>query len=158
MMQEEKQSLDDEKNKQRVELQKFAFYYERYGNNNVAIQHINKIMKVIQQEQKDIAINLMLTLTQLEFLNEACQVLRNSKRTLKWSYAYGYYLNNDLQRNLYEIIQENLDMYSSELHVLLEKKYEEVKKSIGEFTQFKQTVQSSVFKCRQVGYEKSVNV
>lgn len=142
--------MDEESNKQRSELQKFAFYYERFGNNNIAIQHINKIMKAIQQEQKDIAINLILTLSQLEFLNEACQVLRNSKRILKWSYAYGYYLTNDLQRNLYEIIQENLDMYSSELHVLLEKKYEEAKMSIGEFTTFRQAVQSSVFKSKQV--------
>ena len=61
------------------------------------------------------------------------QVLRNSKRILKWSYGYGFYLNNDLQRNLYEIIQEKLDMYSSELHVLLEKKYEEAKNDISDF-------------------------
>ena len=119
-------------------------------NNNIAIQSVNKIMKALKQEEKDLAINLMLTLTQLEFLREACQVLRNSKRILKWSYAYGFYLSNELQRNLYEIIQEKLDMYSSELHVLLEKKYEETKKSLGEFTQFKEAVQSSIFKCKCV--------
>jgi len=145
---EEKSRLDDDKNKERQELQKYAFYYERFMNNNIAIQSVNKIMKAIRKEEKDLALNLMLTLTQLEFLREACQVLRNSKRILKWSYGYGFYLNNELQRNLYEIIQEKLDMYSSELHVLLEKKYEECKMNIGDFTSFKENVQASVYKCK----------
>ena len=107
-------------------------------------------MQSLKKEEKDLAINLMLTLTQLEFLKDACQVLRNSKRILKWSYGYGFYLNNELQRNLYEIIQEKLDMYSSELHVLLEKRYEEAKTNIGDFTSFKEAVQASVYKCRSV--------
>ena len=142
--------MDSEKSQQRQELQKYAFYYERFMNNKIAVDSANKIMKGIKAEEKEIAISLMLTLTQLEFLKEACQVLRNSKRALKWSYAYGFYLNNDLQRNLYEIIQEKLDMYSSELHVMLEKKYEESKHSISDFTVFKTSVQASVFKCKQV--------
>ena len=96
-----------------------------------------------------------MSLTQLEFLHEACQVLRNSKRILKWSYGYGFYLENDLQRNLYEIIQEKLDMYSSELHVLLEKEYEKAKENIGEFTKFKDKVLASVYKCKQVIFRKN---
>jgi len=51
---------------------------------------------------------------------------------------------------LYEIIQEKMDMYSSELHVLLEKDYEEAKKNIGEFTNFKNKVLAAVYKCQQV--------
>lgn len=142
--------MDDSNQKERAELQKYAFYYERYLNNDVAIKSIDKILKALKTEQKDVAITLMLSLTQMEFLIEACLVLRSSKRILKWSYAYGFYLNNDLQRNLYEIIQENLDKYSSELHVLLEKKYLESKNNIGDFTKFKDLVLSSVYKCDQV--------
>ena len=37
--------MDDDKNKQRLELQKYAFYFERYANNHSAIQSINKIFK-----------------------------------------------------------------------------------------------------------------
>ena len=121
-------------------------------NNHLAIQSANKIMKAIKKEEKDIALNLMLTLNGLEFLREACQVLRNSKRILKWSYGYGFYLDNDLQRNMYEIIQEKLDMYSSELHVLLENKYEECKTNIKDFTAFKENVQASIYKCKSVNY------
>jgi ariadne-1 len=109
----------------------------------------DKIMATLKKEEKDIAINLNLTLTQLEYLKEACQVLKNAKRILKWSYAYGFYLENELQRNLYEIIQEKLDQYSQELHVLLETKYDEAKKNIGDFTDFKTKVLAAVFKTKQ---------
>lgn len=146
---EEKKKMDDDKQKERSDLQKYAFYYERYHNNDVAIKSVEKIIKTYKQEQKDLAIHLSLSLTQLEFLLDACHVLRNSKRILKWSYGYGFYLDNDLQRNLYEIIQEKLDMYSSELHVLLEKDYEKCKENISEFTKFKDKVLASVYKCKQ---------
>jgi len=146
---EDKDKLNNSEQGKREELQKYVFYYERYMNNDMAIESANKIMKNIKREQKEIAINLALTLTQLEFLENGCQVLRNAKRTLKWSYAYGFYLNNELQRNLYEIIQEKMDMYSSELHVLMEKDYETAKTNIGDFTKFKDKVLSSMFKCRQ---------
>jgi len=142
--------MDSEKQDERKDLQKYVFYYERYLNNNMGIESANKIRKAIKNEEKELAISLALTLTQLEFLEQGCQILRNVKRTLKWSYAYGFYLNNDLQRNLYEIIQEKMDMYSSELHVMLEKDYEKAKNNIGDFTKFKDRVMSSVFKCRQV--------
>jgi len=141
--------MDDEMNKERKDLQKYAWYYERYFNNEVAIKSIAKILKGVKEEQKSLAIELVLSLTQMEFLIDACYVLRNSKRILKWSYAYGFYLENDLQRNLYEIIQEKLDQYSGELHVLLEKDYETAKKEIGSFTKFKDKVLSSVYKCKQ---------
>jgi ariadne-1 len=146
---EEKKKMDDEINSERSNLQKYAFYYERYYNNEIAIRSVAKLIKGIQEEQKDLAIDLVLSLTQLEFLIEACHVLRNSKRILKWSYAYGFYLENPLQRNLYEIIQENIDIYSGELHVLLEKTYEHAKKNIGDFTKFKDKVLGTMYKCRQ---------
>jgi ariadne-1 len=146
---EEKDKMTNSEQDKRQELQKYVFYYERYMNNNMAIESANKIMRNLKKEQKEIAINLSLTLTQLEFLENGCQVLRNAKRTLKWSYAYGFYLSNDLQRNLYEIIQEKMDMYSSELHVLMEKDYETAKTNIGDFTKFKDKVLSAMFKCRQ---------
>lgn len=108
----------------------------------------DKIMGNLKKEQKDLALSLNLTLTQLEYLLEACQILKNGKRILKWSYAYGFYLENDLQRNLYEIIQENLDISSGELHVLLETKYEQAKKNISEFTDFKSKVLAAVYKTK----------
>ena len=141
--------MNEDEQKKRGELQKYAFYYERYMNNAQAIESVNKLMKGLKAEEKDLSYSLSLTLTQLEFLQNACQVLRNAKRTLKWSYAYGFHLDNDLQRNLYEIIQEKMDMYSSELHVLLEKEYPVAKANITDFTIFKEKIMVAVFKCKQ---------
>lgn len=115
----------------------------------MAIKSAQKILKHIQANQKDVAHGLLLTLTQLEFLEEACRTLINVKRTLKWSYTYGFHLTDALQRNLYEIIQQNMDMYSSELHVFLEKDYEDARKNIGDFTKLKDKILSAVYKCKQ---------
>jgi ariadne-1 len=138
--------MDDEKSRERSALQKYAFYFERYQNNHIAMNSANKMMKEISHNQKDLAISLGLTLTQLEFTLNACKILIKAKRILKWSYAYGYYIENDLQRNLYEIIQQQLDIFSGELHVLMEKDFENDKKEIGSFTNFKDKVLSAMHK------------
>jgi hypothetical protein len=104
---------------------------------------------------KDLAISLQLTLLQLEFLEKACLVLSTCKRILKWSFVYGYYIQDPLQRNLYEIIQEKIDTFSQNLHILLEKKYDEAKKDIVDFTKFKDAVVTEVYKCEQVRNEKN---
>jgi ariadne-1 len=142
--------MESEKQKERIALQEYAFFYERYQNNNLAMKSANQILSQMKAEEKPLAIKLALSLIQLEFLTEACHVLRMSKRVLKWSYAYGFYLKNDLQKNIYAIIQEKLDMYSSELHVLLEKNYQQDKEDIGKFTVFKEKVLSAMFKCKRV--------
>lgn len=141
--------MNDDEQKKRGDLQRYAFYFERYLNNAQAIESVNKLMKNLKAEEKDLSFHLSLTLTQLEFLQNACQILRNAKRTIKWSYAYGFHLDNALQRNLYEIIQEKMDMYSSELHVLLEKDYPVAKETITTFTVFKEKIMAAVFKCKQ---------
>jgi len=49
---------------------------------------------------------------------------------------------------LYEIIQEKLDQYSSSLHVMLEKDFEEAKKNITDFTKFKEALLAESFKTK----------
>jgi ariadne-1 len=134
------------------DLEKYGWYYERYKNNEQAMMSAEKIRLKFKEEMKTVAIGLQLTLMQLEFLERACFVLTNCKRILKWSFVYGYYIQDPLQRNLYEIIQEKIDMFSSNLHVLLEKKYDTVKDEIVDFTKFKDQVVAEVFKCETVSF------
>lgn len=44
---------------------------------------------------------------------------------LKWSYAYGFFVKNDEDKNLYEFLQENLEKNCEGLHELIEKPLDE---------------------------------
>ncbi len=87
-------------NEAKKELEKYGFYWERYKNNENASKHAKNIRTDIMKEEKDVAIHLKLSLTQLEFLEKACDTLNACKTLLKWSLAYGYFLEDQLQSNM----------------------------------------------------------
>lgn len=65
------------------------------------------------------------------FLQEAINTILSARRTLKWSYVYGYYLDksNIKEKNLFEYLQEDLVRHQSSLfqrnHRCLQEKHTE---------------------------------
>merc|ERR1719401_1063408 len=61
-------------------------------------------------------------IVELQFLYEALKQVRTCRRVLKWSYVYGYYLEQaGPAKNLFEYLQKNLEEKTDNLHELLEK-------------------------------------
>merc|ERR1719235_366823 len=61
---------------------------------------------------------------ELQFLYDALKQVRECRRVLKWSYVYGYYLEEDgPEKNLFEYLQKNLEEKTDNLHELLEKDF-----------------------------------
>merc|ERR1712038_2016706 len=59
---------------------------------------------------------------ELQFLYDALLQVRACRRVLKWSYVYGYYLEEDgAEKNLFEHLQKHLEEKTDHLHELLEK-------------------------------------
>jgi ariadne-1 len=63
----------------------------------------------------------LLSLLELDFLNEALNTVISSKTTLKYSYVFGFYIDpKSSQKNLFEFSQSFLEKNANKLHQLLE--------------------------------------
>merc|ERR1711879_935997 len=62
---------------------------------------------------------------ELQFLYDALRQVRACRRVMKWTYVYGYYLEEPgPEKNLFEHLQKNLEEKTDFLHELLEKDIE----------------------------------
>lgn len=60
-------------------------------------------------------------LAELEFLEEAINEVIRCRQVLKYTYVYGYFLQNNKEQSLFEFLQENLEKNCDYLHELIEK-------------------------------------
>merc|ERR1740121_1043561 len=59
---------------------------------------------------------------ELQFLYDALKQVCACRRVLKWTYVYGYYLEDrGAEKNLFEHLQKNLEEKTDYLHEMLEK-------------------------------------
>jgi hypothetical protein len=68
-----------------------------------------------------------LSTTETTFLLEALQQVVDCRRVLKWTYVYGFYLNDkDPTKSLFEFLQTSLEGQTDQLHEQLEKKFDQI--------------------------------
>merc|ERR1719197_3093 len=86
-------------------------------------------IKVCEQEEQDIESKVQtlhdkhgFEIIELQFLYDALRQVRACRRVLKWTYVYGYYLEESgPEKNLFEHLQKNLEEKTDNLHEMLEK-------------------------------------
>merc|ERR1712066_1088040 len=62
---------------------------------------------------------------ELQFLYDALRQVRACRRVLKWTYVYGYYLEEaGPEKNLFEHLQKNLEEKTESLHETLERDFD----------------------------------
>merc|ERR1719225_2600651 len=89
-------------------------------------------MKLTVREEKDIEGKVQtlhdsygFEIIELQFLYDALRQVRACRRVLKWTYVYGYYLEETgPEKNLFEHLQKNLEEKTDYLHEMLEKDLE----------------------------------
>merc|ERR1712183_700381 len=106
-----KEEEKSEVKKARTEIQKYAFYWERYAAHDRAqrvtnTKHMDKVACLEQcfDAEKD------LTLKDVEFLREGTIQIARCRCFLKWTYALGYFMKcrQDLKK-LFEFHQAQLE-------------------------------------------------
>jgi hypothetical protein len=106
-------------------LDRYAHFYERYmGHEKSRGFAVNEATPL---KEKIEALDELhgLSTTETTFLLEALQQVVDCRRVLKWTYVYGFYLNDkDPTKSLFEYIQTSLEGKTDELHEQLEKKFD----------------------------------
>merc|ERR1719261_1447868 len=96
---------------------RLTFREEALAEGKVKILHDNHGFEIIE----------------LQFLYDALRQVRACRRVLKWTYVFGYYLEETSpEKNLFEYLQKNLEEKTDNLHELLEKDFNDIFKKDGQ--------------------------
>ncbi|CAE8588464.1 unnamed protein product, partial [Polarella glacialis] len=107
-------------------LDKYMFYFERFMDHD-------RGMKLTVREEQDIEGKVQtlhdkhgFEIIELQFLYDALRQVRVCRRVLKWTYVYGYYLEESSDKHLFEHLQKNLEEKVDALHEMLERDFDQI--------------------------------
>lgn len=93
------------------ELLRYAHYFERYLAHHKAEQFASKGLRQASEAVAELFTkSLGVTVSDVAFMGNACNQIRNSRRFLKWTYAHGYFMKcDDAKKRLFEFHQAQLE-------------------------------------------------
>ncbi|XP_042003930.1 probable E3 ubiquitin-protein ligase ARI8 isoform X1 [Salvia splendens] len=124
-------------------LERYTHYYERWATNQSsrqrAIENLHQMQTVHLEKLSD---KQRQPESQLKFIIEAWQQIVECRRVLKWTYAYGFYLNEQelARKQFFEYLQGEAESGLERLHQCAEKEFQVYLNSEGpsqEFNEFK---------------------
>ena len=111
------------RNNMKLELERFANYYERYQEEEKSIKYGIKLRDKIENYKNELEDKKHQPHMEVQFLDEALDTVIECHQILKNTYIFGYYMKEDVNNSLYIHHQEMLRREADLLHELLEMKY-----------------------------------
>lgn len=120
---------EEEKQRQRAKhaLDKYMFYFERFMDHDRGMKFTVKEEADIEGKVQTLHDKHGFEIIELQFLYDALRQVRACRRVLKWTYVYGYYMEESgPEKPLFEYLQKNLEMKTDNLHEMLEKDLDKI--------------------------------
>lgn len=105
----------------KAELERYLFYFQRYTNHDQAGKFAAKHREAASRRMAELQAAGGLDYSDVTFLNDATEALLECRRTLKYTYAFGYYMRDGGEKSLFEHLQEQLERSTEHLAELTEK-------------------------------------
>lgn len=112
-----------EKNREsaRAALEKYMWYYKRYANHDRSQKFETLLRQKAEEKMKELQkINKYSSWVDVEHVMRAVEQLIECRRSLKFTYVFGYYLESGPEKNLFEYLQEDLERVTERLSEILE--------------------------------------
>jgi ariadne-1 len=135
--------IEKEPNSERAQLNKYVHFITRYNIHEQSLQLENKLTAVAQKSMKDLAEKGM-SWIDVQFIETATKTLTETRRMLKFSYIYGYYLPYHVNREIFEYLQADLEAGVERLSSLLEATGEKDKFAIINATEYVKQRQKNI--------------
>ena len=98
-------------------LKRKSFYFDRFMNYKNACKEIeNKLRNDLEGKISIILALHNINLKDLDFIGEAIKTILRAKRTLKYTYIFGYYMKDNKKKSLFEFSQGLLQNNAENLH------------------------------------------
>jgi ariadne-1 len=120
---EEKSGLDarDTQAKSRQSLERYLHYYNRYANHEQSAKLDKNIYVKTEKKMTSLQAQSGMSWIEVQFLHNASQALQECRQTLKWTYAFAFYLERNNETSLFEDNQRDLEMAVEDLSEMFEK-------------------------------------
>ena len=116
----------DAQAKSRQSLERYLHYYNRYANHEqsgkLEKEHYSRTEKKMTSLQSSSGMSWI----EVQFLETASKALQECRQTLKWTYAFAFYLARNNETEIFESNQEDLELATENLSELFEKNVSEL--------------------------------
>lgn len=131
-LKKEQDSTSNAKN----ELAKYVHYFDRYMNHDNAMKLAEKMKNEINTYIKDFNKHHEMPYEELRFMENAVETIIKSRRRLKYTYVFGYYLKDLPEKDLFEHHQNILEKEADLLHEYMENETIDKLLKIKDFSKF----------------------
>jgi ariadne-1 len=128
--------VEESKAKIKHELDKYIHFFNRYQNHSKALDLGLKMRNSIEYNIYHFNTLKNISLPDLTFLREGVETIIRSRRLLKYSYVFGYYLLDVKEKSLFEHTQSLLESNADRLHELMENDTMQNILALADYTEF----------------------
>ncbi|KAF7512692.1 hypothetical protein GJ744_000259 [Endocarpon pusillum] len=120
---EEKSGADarDAQAKSRHSLERYLHYYNRYANHEQSAKLDKDLFLKTEKKMTSLQSQSGMSWIEVQFLETASQALQQCRQTLKWTYAFAFYLARNNLTAIFEDNQKDLEMAVENLSQMFEK-------------------------------------
>jgi ariadne-1 len=111
----------DAQAKSRVSLERYLHYYNRYANHEQSAKLDKDIYQKTEKKMIQLQTASGMSWIEVQYLNSASQALQTCRQTLKWTYAFAFYLARNNLTAMFEDNQKDLEMAVEALSEMFEK-------------------------------------
>jgi len=110
----------DSQAKSRASLERYLHYFNRYANHQQSAKLDKDIALKAEKKMTQLQTNSGMSWIEVQFISNASQTLQQCRQTLKWTYAFAYYLARTNKTMMFEDNQKDLEMAVENLSHLFE--------------------------------------
>ena len=120
---EEKSGSDarDAQAKSRHSLERYLHYYNRYANHEQSAKLDKDLWLKTEKKMTSLQSQSNMSWIEVQFLDTASKALQSCRQTLKWTYAFAFYLQRNNMTEIFEDNQKDLEMAVENLSAMFEK-------------------------------------
>lgn len=96
-------------------------YYNRYANHDLSAKLDKDLYIKTEKKMTMLQTTSGMSWIEVQYLEQASQVLQQCRQTLKWTYAFAFYLERNNNTYIFEDNQKDLEMAVEQLSELFEK-------------------------------------
>ncbi|KAJ5086886.1 hypothetical protein NUU61_008193 [Penicillium alfredii] len=107
--------------KSRASLDRYLHYYNRYSNHEQSAKLDKDLYLKTEKKMTSLQSQSGLSWIEVQFLDTASHALQQCRQTLKWTYAFAFYLARNNLTEIFEDNQKDLEMAVENLSQMFEK-------------------------------------
>jgi hypothetical protein len=125
---EERSGADarDAQAKSRATLERYLHYYNRYANHEQSAKLDKDIYIKTERKMTLLQSSSGMSWIEVQFLDNASRTLQECRQTLKWTYAFAFYLERNNLTHIFEDNQKDLELAVENLSEMFEKPPEQL--------------------------------